>query len=71
MSITLWVNEDIQWYTPEEFDPPTPMDIERERQLSASMNLWVEDYNERMVGTRSRWLNEPYTVDHEGWDVYE
>jgi hypothetical protein len=64
-SITLWVNEDIEWYTPEEFDPPTPQNIERERQLAAAMNLWVEDYNERMVVKRNRWLNESY--DHEGW----
>jgi hypothetical protein len=65
-SITLWVQEDIEWYTPQEFDPPTLQDIERERQLSAVMNLWVEDYNERMQPSREAWANQ----DHEGWGRY-
>ena len=66
-AITLWVNEDIYWMTPKEFDPPTTQDIERERQLAASMNLWVEDYNERLQPSRDAWLNQ----DHEGWGLYE
>jgi len=69
LSITLHITEDIEFMTPREFDPPTLQDIERERQLSVAMNLWVEEYNERLQPQRDQWLNEPHH-DHEGWGQY-
>lgn len=62
LSITLYITEDIEFMTPLEFDPPTPRDLERERQLSVAMSLWAEDYNERMAPVRDSWMNEVWNV---------
>ena len=70
VTLRLYVNDDIEFMTPQEFDPPTAEDLERERQLAAAMNLWVDDYNERMQAKREAWMNEPH-YDSEGWGVYE
>lgn len=68
--ITLHVHDDIQFMTPDEFDIPTPKDLERERQLAAAMLLWVDEYNERLEAKRVEWLNQPY-YDSEGWPSHE
>ena len=68
-SITLWVTDDIEFVTVQDFDPPTARDLRREVQTARMMDLWVEEYNERMAPQRQRWLNEVH-YDHEGWGQY-
>jgi len=62
--LPLHIHDDIEFMTPAEFDIPTPQDLERERQLAAAMDLWVEDYNERLEPSRQQWLADSY--EH-GW----
>jgi hypothetical protein len=68
-SITLWINEDIEFVQVKDFDPPTPQDLSREVQTAKIMDRWVEEYNIRMEAKRTAWLNEPH-YDHEGWPAY-
>jgi len=56
-SITLYIDDDIEFMTPEEFDVPTPAQIQREQTTAIMMDLWVQEYNERMGPRRLDWLN--------------
>lgn len=56
MSYTLWVHDDIEFLKPKDFDPPTVQDLERERLTAHMMDLWVQEYNEKMQTERDNWV---------------
>ena len=71
VTLILHVNDDIEFMTKDQWDalqrpkltlvpPPTPEEIERERQLAIAMERWVDDYEKAMEPTRIEWLNEVY-----------
>ena len=62
----LYIHDDIEFMTPEQFDPPTEHQLAREARTAKVMDMWVQDYNERMEAKRESWLNEPH-YDPEGW----
>lgn len=62
----LYIHDDIEFMTPEEFDPPSLQDIIREENTAKAMALWADDYDRSMGVQRQSWLNQ----DHEGWGAY-
>jgi hypothetical protein len=60
--IKLYVVEDIEFMTPQEFDGPTPEQLERERKLAKAMALWADEYEDRMYEARNLWLVEEWEL---------
>lgn len=58
--LTLYVNDDIEFQTPKQFDGPHPWDLQREKVLAAQIEKWADDREARMVARREAWANEPW-----------
>ncbi len=70
--LTLYVSEDIEFLTREQWDalqpslilvaPPTPQQLEREAQLAIVMSQWMDDYEKAMEPLRMEWMNEVWNA---------
>lgn len=58
--VDLW--DDIEFMSPEQFDPPTPQQIRREAILADMMSKWVDEYEASLEPLREDWLVEPWYV---------
>ncbi len=58
--LKLYVQDDIEYQTPEDFDFPTEAEIERDIIAAQAIERWANEYEERTEPRRERWLNEDY-----------